>query len=120
MFRVTVSSTFNAVHSVTMRGIDETPHNHEWKVAIVIEGASLDADGLLINFVEIERQLEQIIKPLKDSNLNEIDTLGGENPSAERVAIYIGDAMMKQIGSPVRIQSVIVTEAENCQATYEL
>ncbi len=118
MFSVTVSSTFNAQHSVTVKNVDETPHNHEWGVAVVLEGSSLDEDGLLIDFIEVERVLEQIITPLSNSNLNEIDILGGANPSAEQVAFYVGKEMNKHIHNPIRIHSVTITEAPNCQATY--
>ena len=120
MFRVSVSTSFNATHAVTTRGVEEIPHSHDWNVVVSLEGESLDEDGLLIDFLEIERMLEDTIKPLRDSNLNTTATLGSENPSAERVAVYIGDAMREQVNESVRIQSVTVTEAPNCQATYVL
>lgn len=119
MFRVTVSTTFNAVHAVTVQGVDETPHQHEWKAEVVLEGQSLDDDGLLIDFLEVEHHLKRIIEPLKESNLNEIDTLGGANPSAEQVALYVSEEMNKQVGDAIRIQSVTITEAPNCRVTYE-
>ncbi len=120
MYRVTVSTTFTATHAVTVQGVDETPHHHEWKAEVVLEGASLDEDGLLIDFLEVERNLKSVIEPLDGSNLNEIDTLGGANPSAEHVALYVGREMKKLVQKPARIQSVTITEAPNCQATYEL
>lgn len=120
MYRVTVSTTFTATHAVTVQGVDETPHHHEWKAEVVLEGPSLDADGLLVDFLEVERNLKRVIEPLDGSNLNKIDTLGGANPSAEHVALYVGEQMNKQVCDSVRIQSVTITEAPNCQATYEL
>lgn len=120
MFRVSVSTSFNATHAVTIQGVEEIPHNHEWGVVVVLEGESLDDDGLLIDFIEIEQLLEHTIEPFRDSNLNTTTTLGGDNPSAERVALYIGNSMLEQIKEPIRIQSVTVTEAPNCQATYVL
>lgn len=118
MFSVHVTTSFNAVHAVTMKGVDETPHTHNWKVEAVIEGETLDNDGVLIDFLLVEGQLETIIAPLADSNLNTIDTLGSKNPSAERVAQYVGDALSEQIHGNVRVQSVTITEAPNCKATY--
>ena len=120
MFSVRVSTAFNATHAVTIKGVDETPHSHEWRVDVVFEGDSLDEDGLLVDFIEIENLIEKIIEPLKDSNLNTIKTLGGDNPSTERVAVYIGDALQTQINELVRVHSVTITEAPNCQATYTL
>jgi|JYMV01.1.fsa_nt_gi 6-pyruvoyltetrahydropterin/6-carboxytetrahydropterin synthase len=120
MFSVHVTTSFNAVHAVTIRGEDETPHSHNWKVEVVIEGETLDEDGVLIDFLEVEGQLETIIEPLAESNLNTIDTLESTNPSAERIAQYVGDALSKQIRGNVRVQSVTITEATNCKATYSL
>jgi len=120
MFSVCVTGEFVAKHAVTIQGVDETPHSHTWRVEIVIEGETLDDDGLLIDFIEVEKQLDIILAPLANADLNAIDTFGGDNPSTERVAVYVGDAMATQITGRVRVQSVIITEAPNCKATYTL
>jgi 6-pyruvoyltetrahydropterin/6-carboxytetrahydropterin synthase len=120
MFNVQVLTSFNAIHAVTIDGVDEIPHNHEWKVSVTLEGETLDDDGVLIDFLEVERMLADIIEPLEGTDLNTNSILGVKNPSAERVAMYIGDAMHEHISSPVRIQSVTVTEAPNCRTTYTL
>ena len=59
MYSVCVSTVFNAVHAVTVCGVDETPHNHEWRVDVIIEGDTLNEDGLLIDFIEIEKYLNE-------------------------------------------------------------
>ncbi len=118
MYSVCVSTVFNAVHAVTICGIDETPHDHEWKVDVVIAGDTLSDDGLLIDFIEIEKYLADIIEPLLESNLNQNDVLNGDNPSAERVALYFYDKLSQHIQGTVRVQSVTITEAPNCKATY--
>jgi len=118
MYSVCVSTTFDAVHAVTVRGIDEVPHNHTWIAEIIIEGESLDEDGLLIDFLEVEKHLKEIIEPLRNSNLNELELLEEENPSAEHLALYICKKIKNKIITPVRVQSVTVTEAPNCKATY--
>lgn len=120
MFSIRVSTSFNAVHAVTINGVEETPHDHQWQVAVVIEGKSLDEDCVLTDFLDVESRLEIIIAPLSESNLNTVDVLEHNNPSAEQVALYIGEAMSKQFQGDTRVQSVTVTEAPNCQATYTL
>ena len=120
MFSIRVSTSFNAVHAVTINSVEETPHDHQWKVEVVIEGNSLDKDCVLINFIDVENRLAMIIAPLSGSNLNTVDVLEYKNPSAEQVALYIGEAMSKQFHGDTRVQSVTVTEAPNCQATYTL
>jgi 6-pyruvoyltetrahydropterin/6-carboxytetrahydropterin synthase len=120
MFSVCVTADFVAKHAVTIQGVDETPHSHTWKVEILLEGNTLDGDGVLIDFIEVEKQLDAILAPLTNADLNAIDTFSGDNPSAERVAVYVGDAMATRVTGRVRVQSVTITEAPNCKATYTL
>lgn len=118
MFEVCVSTSFVATHAVTIQGVDETPHSHDWKVDVMLAGTTLDSDGLLIDFLEVEKQVESIIAPLRDTDLNVNSSLEGKNPSTELVAQYIGDALRLQIRPPITVQSVSVTEAPNCKAIY--
>jgi 6-pyruvoyltetrahydropterin/6-carboxytetrahydropterin synthase len=120
MYSVCVSATFEATHAVTINGIDEKPHTHEWSVDVVIAGDTLNTDGVLIDFVLVENQLASVIKPLINTNLNSNKKLSGGSPSAERVAQYIGNEMEKHILGNVHVQSVTITEAPNCKATYTL
>ena len=108
------------MHAVTVCGVEETPHNHKWVVEVLIEGETLDKDDLLVDFVDVEKHLNQITEPLHDSNLNTLEIFSGKNPSAERIALYIGNEMKDKIKPPARVQSITITEAPNCQATYTL
>ena len=120
MFSVQVSTYFDAVHAVTVCGVEETPHNHTWGVEVLIVGETLDKDGLLIDFVSVEKCLNTIIEPLRGADLNIIDIFSGKNPSAENVAFYICKEIIDKIKPPARVQSVTITEAPNCQAIYTL
>ena len=118
MFSVCVSTSFQATHAVTIQGVDETPHSHDWKVEAILCGDSLDDDNVLIDFLEVEKKLDTIVSPFRDSDLNNNPMLEGANPSTEYVAMYIGEQLKQQIHNPIRVQSVTVTEAANCKATY--
>ena len=54
MYNVQVLTTFEASHAVTIAGIPEEPHQHNWKVRASLQGERLDSDGLLIDFIQIE------------------------------------------------------------------
>ena len=54
MFEVSVETSFVATHAVTMNGIEEDPHSHDWKVVLTVQGNSLDNDGLLVDFLDLE------------------------------------------------------------------
>jgi 6-pyruvoyltetrahydropterin/6-carboxytetrahydropterin synthase len=120
MYSVHVSTTFRAIHSVTIHGETEEPHEHNWCVDVIFEGDKLNEDGVLIDFIEVENTIKTIVKPFVGKNLNSIEIFEGINPTAERVAMYIGDTLHKQIQAYAKLRSITVTEAPNCKATYTL
>ena len=117
MFEVSVETSFVATHAVTMNGIDEDPHSHDWKVVLTVQGDSLDNDGLLVDFLDLEKQLEEAVAPLNDVNLNSCAVLNKQNPSTERIACYIASCI--NVSPPAQITSVTVTEAPHCKATFK-
>ncbi len=118
MFEVSVSTTFDAQHAVTISGIDETPHTHNWHVVAVVSGEQLDVDGLLIDFLQLQSDLEVAISTIRDTNLNTNPALQSNNPSTEFIAMYIATELAKRVKSPARVTSITLTEAPNCIATY--
>ncbi|MBC8523354.1 6-carboxytetrahydropterin synthase [PVC group bacterium] len=116
MFEISVETSFTATHAVTVCGIDEEPHCHDWTVVVTVHGNSLDNDGLLLDFHKLQQELDKIVSQLCNSNLNTCSALNGHNPTAERLAWYIAKQM--QVELPVSISSVTVTEAPFCKATY--
>ncbi len=119
MFEVSVEAGFKATHAVMVAGVDENPHEHEWKVVVLVNGDSLDDDGLVIDFLALEKSLDGIIEPLRDADLNKADVLEGKNPSAEFVALYIGKEIEKTLPQANNLISVTVTEAPHCKAIYK-
>ena len=89
MFEVSVEKSFTAMHAVTICGVEEEPHIHDWKVVVKVQGEELDSDGLLVDFLDLEKQLSEAINPLHNSNLNTCPEIKNQNPSTERVAKHI-------------------------------
>jgi 6-pyruvoyltetrahydropterin/6-carboxytetrahydropterin synthase len=116
MFEVSVETSFTATHAVTIRGVEEIQHSHDWNVVLRVQGEELDDDGLLVDFLDLEKQLSNAINPLHNSNLNTCKEMGNQNPSTERVALYISNCI--DVTPPTTILSVTVTEAPHCKATY--
>jgi 6-pyruvoyltetrahydropterin/6-carboxytetrahydropterin synthase len=116
MFEVSVEKSFTAEHAVTICGVEELPHSHNWKVVLTVQGDKLDKDGLLIDFLDVEGQLSRAIEPLHHANLNTCPEMNNQNPSTEHVAMYIAQCV--HISPPNKIVSVTVTEASHCKATY--
>lgn len=118
MYKVSVEQSFRAKHAVTVKGVDEKPHFHDWKVVVLVSGPSLDEDGLLVDFLQLEASLARAVNPLQDADLNACDAMQGKNPSAEHVAIYIADCLKDAITSPNKVETITVTEAPHCKAIF--
>ena len=116
MFELTVEREFLATHAITIAGVPEAPHEHRWRVAVVVRGDGLDADGLLCDFHEIQRAIDAVIDPFRDGDLNETPPFDKLNPTAENVAKYI--SVRVEVPTGVELRSVSVTEAPGCVATW--
>lgn len=125
MFQLRVETTFAAAHALMIGGRREPNHGHNWHVTVSLAGDRLDADGLLIDFHEVEGLLAEVTGPFRNADLNRTAPFDSLNPSAENVAKYIAEAMDRKIretagGRGVRAVSARVTEAPGCSVTYEI
>lgn len=120
MYVLTVESVFSAAHGIVIRGQREALHGHDWHVTVSIEGESLDDDGLLCDFHEVEAALKAVTGRLHNQNLNETAPFDDVNPTAEHVARHIGESMSGAITLPrgVHLSRVRVTEAVGCAAEW--
>ena len=118
MFRLSINSSFSAAHTLTIQGVSEPVHGHDWQVQAVVEGPRLDEDGLLCDFHDLEALLAEIIGPFQTANLNESEAFREQNPSAEVVARYIGERFAAGLPSQVSLVRVSVTEAPGCMAMW--
>ncbi len=120
MFEVSVSTSFVAEHSVTISGVKEDSHSHDWKVVATVSGETLDEDGLVVDFLALQNYLEQVVDNLRNTNLNCNPVLEDKNPTTEHVARYIATELANKVKSPAHLLSITLTEAPNCTATYRL
>jgi 6-pyruvoyltetrahydropterin/6-carboxytetrahydropterin synthase len=120
MYELRVERTFRAGHALVIQGAREAPHEHDWHVTLVVNGATLDDDGLLCDFHDLERALEETIQPLRGVNLNHVSPFDESNPSAELVAKHLAESVAARLGDAAQVDRVTVTEAPGCAATYVL
>ena len=96
MYSVRVEADFAAAHYLThYHGKCERLHGHNYRVRVWARGHELDEGGMLMDFCILKKSLRSVCSQLDHSNLNEVEVFKGD-PSAERIAKYIYDAM-KQI-----------------------
>ncbi|MEM7227808.1 MAG: 6-carboxytetrahydropterin synthase [Planctomycetota bacterium] len=120
MFEVSTIREFAAAHAITMKGLREPVHGHNWRVTVTVAGPVLDSDGLLVDFHDLERRLENVIRPFHNQNLNDVEPFDEINPTAEHVAKYIAETLFRTMPAPVDSLTAAVTEAPGCEARYRV
>ena len=121
MYEVAVDYTFAAGHALRgYKGKCENVHGHNYKVRVTLEGETLNAAGLLVDFTELKRVLHSAIGRLDHEFLNDIPPFDQLNPSAENMAKYFHDEVSKglPVQPGVRVASVRIWETDTSIATY--
>ncbi len=123
MFEISVEQSFAAGHSLRgYRGKCENVHGHNYRVRVIVEGEQLDAAGLLVDFVEIKRLMNQLIERWDHRFLNDIPPFDTLNPTAENMARWFCEQMQKKLDAAghagVRVQQVRIWETDIAAATY--
>ena len=82
----------------------------------------LDAIGLVMDFHELERVVDEFVRPMHNRHLNELPAFaedeGGMNPSAENVALHVGRSVAHRLPRGVALASVEVWETPEDSAVY--
>lgn len=120
MFSIRVERVFSAAHAMMIDGEPEALHGHDWRVRVTLESESLDQDGMLCDFHELERQLDSVLEPFQSANLNETHPFHELNPTAENVALHIAQSLLPSMPGSVMAVIVAVTEAPGCEARCRL
>ncbi len=100
MFEVSVEETFAAGHALrNYHGKCENVHGHNYKVQLTVRGGELDGAGLLVDFVELKRVLNQVVDRLDHHFLNDVPPFDVLNPSAENMARYFHQEVSLGLGA---------------------
>ncbi len=122
MFKLKVSSSFSAAHSLkNYQGKCENLHGHNWKVELIVSGDKLNQTYILIDFKELKNILNLVLSELDHTNLNEHPYFSNTNPSSEKIAQYIFEkvkTLLKKYPN-VKVEEVLVYETENSCAIYK-
>lgn len=118
MYELTVEREFCAAHAILIRGEKEPVHGHNWRVRVELAGETLDEDGLLCDFHEVERGLDRILARFHNRDLNATPPFDTLNPTAEHVARHLAESLAPGLPAGVRLSRVSVTEAPGCTAAY--
>ena len=120
MFKVNVARSFRASHALrNYDGADEAVHDHTWRCDICIEAKFLDESGCAVDFVKIDKLIDEIIHPLEERSFNSIKPFDETSPSTENIARFIFDKTSGVLDkNGMRVSSVSVWEDPDHSATY--
>lgn len=112
MYTARVQAGFAAAHFLAhYHGRCERLHGHNYRVRVTAAGASLDDGGMLVDFGVLKAALKSILAELDHSSLNDHPAFSDGNPSAERIAAFVGDRMKAAVpGADVSLVEVFETD----------
>jgi 6-pyruvoyltetrahydropterin/6-carboxytetrahydropterin synthase len=120
MFEVTIIKSFSAAHKLdNIGGKCEELHGHNFKVEVTVSAPELNSSGLLIDFRDVKKWLNDILDVLDHRNLNDLSEFSSRNPSAENIAQYIaGKLELQAKPAKVKVARVKIWESETAAVTY--
>ena len=123
MFEIRVEAEFSSAHFLKdFHGKCENLHGHNYTVFAHARGTELDEGGMLLDFGILKKELRSICKELDHTLLNDIDFFKN-NPSAERIAMYIFQNLEEALKAydpetPSLLYAVDVFETPTSRARY--
>ena len=97
MFEVRVETKFCAAHFLKdYKGKCENLHGHNYKVFVHVKGSTLDEGGMLLDFTDLKKAVKSVCDTMDHTNLNDNEFFK-QNPSAERIALYIYKSLIEKM-----------------------
>jgi 6-pyruvoyltetrahydropterin/6-carboxytetrahydropterin synthase len=120
LFEITTTRHFSASHQLVLYdGSLEPLHGHNWVVRVAVTAPKLDSIGVVMDFHELERLVDDIVVPMHNRHLNEVEPFqSGMNPSAENVAVHVGRSLSPRLPAGVALRAVTVWETPENSAAY--
>ena len=120
MYEVIVKAGFSAAHQLRYHdGKYENLHGHNWTAIVTVETKELDAIGVGIDFVVLNKNVEEILSLLDYKNINEVPPFDSKNPSAENISRWLFDELASSINSDnAQLKRVEIKEFDDSGAAY--
>ena len=118
MFEVYIKSDFSAAHKLRgYKGKCEELHGHNWKVEVFVSSENLDKIGMVVDFKKLKAALDQILKKLDHSYINNLAYFKKVNPTSENMARYIFEKLESKIKN-IKVNKVTVWESDTSAASF--
>lgn len=120
MFEITKKAGFSAAHYLRgYNGPCARLHGHNWTVEVVIRRKTLDDMGMLIDFMDLQKELDVLLEMVDHHNLNEMPPFTEINPTSENLAAWFHRELttrLKPYGAAPHL--VRIWELPDCSAAY--
>lgn len=123
MYTLAVKRDFVAQHYLIGGdwGSENDLHSHHYALELQLEGVELDQHGYLVDIVAVEAALDELVATYRDHTLNDMPGFEGLNPSVERFARIVCQALSKRIPAPnITALTVRLWENDIAWASYRL
>ena len=115
--RIVQAFTFEAAHSlpnVPAGHRCRNVHGHSYRVELALDGPVDSKTGFVVDFFDVESAFGDVLLTLDHHYLNDI--AGLENPTSEKIATWIWDAVEPKLPN---LALVRVFETPHCWAEYD-
>jgi 6-pyruvoyltetrahydropterin/6-carboxytetrahydropterin synthase len=118
-YEVQVEAGFEAAHFLRQfRGGPEPLHGHSWRVEATLVSATLDEDGIAVDFGAAKQALQALADRFDTTLINDVPPFDETNPTAENVARHFLEALARRLAdAPARVVAVTVHEGPHGRAT---
>lgn len=123
MYTLAVKRDFVAQHYLIGGdwGPENDLHSHHYALELRLEGVELNQHGYLVDIVAVEAALDALVATYRDNTLNDMPGFEGLNPSVERFARIVCQALSKHIAAPnITALTVRLWENDIAWASYRL
>lgn len=122
VFEIVVEDEFSAAHRLCeYNGACERLHGHNYAIALTVCGETLGPSGMLVDFKVVKGALKETLDRLDHRYLNDEIPDFGEgklNPTAENIALWIGQQVAAKLPEGVALARVAVGESPRSTAIY--
>ena len=119
VYELTIERDFSAAH--TMRGHPgecARLHGHNYRVLLTVEGEQLNDGGMLMDFAELKRILDDLLAGLDHRHRNEVPPFDEINPSSENLARYLFECVAERLPEGVGVSAIRIFESATSSVTY--
>jgi len=119
-FSVCKDFRFAAAHQIRgHRGGCENLHGHSYRVRVWVEAHQLDALGMVVDFADLKRVMEEVVGPFDHRFLNEVPPFDQRNTTAELLAQHVFEQLRQRLDDGrLRVARVEVWESDSAGAVY--